>query len=95
MLRLQYFTVGCCNVRSPCQHIPKLLYYVLQKKKRHKIPSQCMNSGPRDFFLNFLFYIGVYLINNVVIVSSGQQSKQAYIYIYLFSSNAPPLQAAT
>ena len=26
------------------------------------------------FFLNFLFYIGVYLINNVVLVSGVQQS---------------------
>ena len=29
--------------------------------------------GSRCEFLNFLFYIGVYLINHVVVVSFGQQ----------------------
>ena len=34
------------------------------------------------YFFNLLFYIGIQLINNVVIVSGLQQS--LYIYTYLF-----------
>ena len=42
------------------------------------------------FIFNFLF-IGVQPINNVVIVSGGQQGTQPHIYIYLFSPNSPPI----
>lgn len=36
------------------------------------------------FFLNFLFYIGVLLINSVVTVSGVQKVIQLYIYMYQF-----------
>ena len=44
-------------------------------------------SGGFVCFFDFSFYIGVYLINNVVIVSGGQQrdSIQPYMYMYPFS----------
>ena len=42
------------------------------------------------FFLNFLFYIGVQLINNVVIVSDAQQSNSA-IHIHVSILPQTPL----
>ena len=35
------------------------------------------------------------LIDNVVIVSGERQRDSAYIYMYPFSPNSPPIQAAT
>ena len=40
---------------------------------------------------NFLFYIGVWLVNNVVIVSSGQQSDSAIcIHVFIFPQTPLP-----
>ena len=41
------------------------------------------------FLLNFLFCIGAQPINNVVIVSNGQQRESGYIYVYPFSPQTP------
>lgn len=35
------------------------------------------------FFFNFLFYFGVYLINNIVIISGVHQMIQLHIHMYL------------
>ena len=49
------------------------------------------------FFFNFLFYIGVWPISKVVVVSCGQQRElsHTYIYVYPVSPNSLPIQAAT
>ena len=40
---------------------------------------------------NFLFYLGVWLVNNVVIVSSGQQSDSAIcIHVFIFPQTPLP-----
>ena len=48
------------------------------------------------FFFNFFFYVGVRPINNVVIVSDGQQRDSATHTTWIHSPpNSPPVQAAT
>ena len=39
---------------------------------------------PRECFSNFSFYIGVWSINNVVIVSGNSKETQPFIYTYPF-----------
>ena len=49
-----------------------------------------------NFFLNFLFCIGVWPINNVVIVSTEQQRALSHTYTCIHSlPKPPPIQAAT
>ena len=47
------------------------------------------------FIFKILFYVGVYLINNFVTVSGGQQGTQPYIIWPPSPPNSPPTQAAT
>ena len=41
------------------------------------------------FFFNFLFFIGVQPVNNVVILSDEQEWTQPYLYMYQFSAQPP------
>ena len=48
------------------------------------------------FHFNFLFYFGIYLINNIVTVSSEQQRDSAiHIHVSILPQTAPSIQAAT
>lgn len=46
-----------------------------------------------DFLKNFLFYVGVWLVNNVVIVSGGQpRDPDIHTHVAPFSPNSLPFQ---
>ena len=47
------------------------------------------------FFYLSVFYFGIWLISNVVIVSDGQQKTQSYTHMGHSPQNSPPIQAAT
>jgi len=50
----------------------------------------CLFSLPMPFIFNFSFYIEVQLVNNVVIVSGGQQRGSA-IHVHIFILPQTPL----
>ena len=47
------------------------------------------------FLVSFRFYIGVQVINNVVMLSGAQQSCWPYVHMYPFSRKLPSLPGPT
>ena len=55
-----------------------------------------VSEGNSFFFFNFLFYIGIQLINNVVRVSGARQRSSAvHIHVSIPPPTSPPTQAAS
>ena len=69
---VQYFSFpGFCNILCPISLM--LNYKVLIGLLDCRLPFLTLKLASRLLILNFLFFIGEYLINNVVTVSSEQQ----------------------
>lgn len=74
---------------SGCQPTSGALYFFLFKKKFRPLSYLLSSLGPFLKKLKFVFYIGIYPINNVVILSDAQQSDPAIHIVFPISPQFP------